>query len=92
MHPLQAAGLAGCRHGVENTKLGVSYNSAMQTMREREDSQPLRGIVDLDDAYLGGETSGGKRRRGATRPYRGGRRSDASENQETVAPEPRARL
>ncbi len=55
-------------------QLGGSYNSAwmlkhkwMQAMREREDSQPLRGIVELDDAYLGGETSGGKRGRGAAR-------------------------
>ena len=55
-------------------QLGVSYNTAwmlkhklMQTMRERDDSQPLRGIVELDDAYLGGETSGGKRGRGAAR-------------------------
>ena len=51
-------------------QLGVSYNTAwtvkhklMQTMRERDDSQPLRGIVEVDDAYLGGETSGGKRGR-----------------------------
>ena len=55
-------------------QLGVSYNSAwmlkhklMQAMREREDSQPLHGIVELDDAYLGGEASGGKRGRGAAR-------------------------
>ena len=55
-------------------QLGVSYNTAwrlkhklMQTMRERDDSQPLRGIVEIDDAYLGGETSGGKRGRGAER-------------------------
>ena len=39
----------------------------MQTMRERDDSQPLRGNVEIDDAYLGGETSGGKRGRGAAR-------------------------
>lgn len=55
-------------------QLGTSYNSAwmikhklMQAMREREDSQPPRGIVELHDAYLGGETSGGKRGRGAAR-------------------------
>ena len=49
-------------------QLGVSYNSAwmlkprlMQANSEREDSQALRDIVELDDAYLGGETSGGKR-------------------------------
>ena len=53
-------------------QLGVSYNSAwmvkrklMQAMRKREDSQPLRDVVELDDAYLGGETSGGRRGRGA---------------------------
>ena len=53
-------------------QLGVSSNTAwmlkhklMQAVREREDSQPLRGIVELDDAYLGGETCGGKRGRGA---------------------------
>ncbi len=39
----------------------------MQTMRERDDSQPLHGIVEVDDAYLGGEASGGKRGRGAER-------------------------
>ena len=39
----------------------------MQTMCERDDSQPLRGIVEVDDAYLGGEASGGKRGRGDER-------------------------
>ncbi len=53
-------------------QLGVSYNTAwrvkhklMQAMRERDDSQRLQGTVELDDAYLGGEVSGGKRGRGA---------------------------
>ncbi len=36
-------------------------------MRERDDSQPLRGWVEIDDAYLGGEATGGKRGRGADR-------------------------
>ena len=42
-------------------QLGVSYNTAwllkhklMQAIRERDDSQPLLGTVELDDAYLGG--------------------------------------
>ena len=42
-------------------RLGVSYNTVwmlkhklMQTMRERDDSQPLRGLVEMDDADLGG--------------------------------------
>jgi hypothetical protein len=52
--------------------LGVSYNTAwlvkhklMQTMRERDDSQPLNGLVQIDDAFWGGERRGGKRGRGA---------------------------
>jgi transposase-like protein len=52
--------------------LGISYNAAwrlkhklLQAMKERDDSQPLRGYIQLDDAYLGGERHGGKRGRGA---------------------------
>ena len=52
--------------------LGVSYNTAwllsqkiMQAMRERDDSKPLTGSVQVDDAVWGGERRGGKRGRGA---------------------------
>ena len=52
--------------------LGISYNAAwrirhklMQVMMERDRHFPLAGWVELDDAYLGGERSGGKRGRGA---------------------------
>jgi transposase-like protein len=52
--------------------LGVSYNTAwlvkhklMQTMRERDDSKPLSGQIQVDDAFWGGERRGGKRGRGA---------------------------
>ena len=52
--------------------LGISYNAAwrvkhklMQVMMERDRAHPLGGWVELDDAYLGGERSGGKRGRGA---------------------------
>ena len=52
--------------------LGVSYNAAwrrryklMQVMTERVRQFPLTGQIEFDDAYLGGERSGGKRRRGA---------------------------
>ena len=37
----------------------------MQVMMERDRHFPLTGRVELDDAYLGGERSGGKRGRGA---------------------------
>jgi hypothetical protein len=53
-------------------QLGISYNAAwrmkhklMQVMMERDDEHPLSGFVEVDDAYLGGERTGGKRGRGA---------------------------
>ena len=48
-------------------QLSVSYNTAwkvkhklMQVMKERDDTRPLGGWVQLDDAYWGGERGGGK--------------------------------
>lgn len=53
-------------------QLGVSYRSAwlikhkiMQVMRLAEDRSELDGRIEIDDAYLGGEFSGGKTGRGA---------------------------
>src|SRR3989339_1739813 len=53
--------------------LGISANSALrlkhklqQTMKERDDSKPLSGIILMDDAYWGGKKRDGKRGRGAT--------------------------
>ena len=47
--------------------LGVCYKTAwlmkhklMEVMREREDSRQFEGRVEIDDAYLGGERTGGK--------------------------------
>lgn len=52
--------------------IGVSYPTAwlmkhklMEVMRLRESSRRLTGRVEMDDAYLGGERSGGKRGRGS---------------------------
>ncbi len=52
-------------------ELGISYNGAwrlkhklLQAMKERDDSQPLSGSGQMDNAYLGGERRGGKRGRG----------------------------
>ncbi|HRO58866.1 MAG TPA: IS1595 family transposase [Burkholderiaceae bacterium] len=52
--------------------LGVCYRTAwlvkhklMQVMQRREDSRQLTGRVEVDDAYLGGERSGGKAGRGS---------------------------
>ena len=61
-------------------QLGVCYPTAwliqhklMQAMAEREDRYLLDGKVQIDDAYLGGERSGGKAGRGqkVTIPARG---------------------
>lgn len=52
--------------------LGVCYKTAwlvkhklMEVMRVREDARQLDGRVEIDDAYLGGERSGGKTGRGS---------------------------
>ena len=53
--------------------LGVSANTALsikhklqRVMQIREDFRRLSGFVQIDDAYLGGKHSGGKRGRGAS--------------------------
>jgi hypothetical protein len=53
-------------------QLGVSYRTAwlvkhkiMEAMRVREQPRELDGRVEMDDAYLGGERSGGKTGRGS---------------------------
>ena len=53
-------------------RIDVTYNTAWkmhhkvrQVMLEREASRPLEGRVEMDDAYLGGARSGGKRGRGS---------------------------
>ena len=53
--------------------LGVCYKTAwlikhklMEVMRVREDGRQLDGRVEIDDAYLGGERTGGKVGRGST--------------------------
>jgi hypothetical protein len=40
------------------------HHKLMQAMAEREDHYLLSGNVQMDDAYLGGERSGGKAGRG----------------------------
>ena len=52
--------------------LGVSYHTAWRirhklqhVMRIREERQKLSGVIELDDAYLGGENPGGKPGRGS---------------------------
>ena len=53
-------------------QLGVSYltgwrikHKLMQAMQERDSQYLLQGIIHIDDAYFGGELSGGKAGRGS---------------------------
>jgi hypothetical protein len=53
------------RLGVTQTTAWTLKHKLAQVMMERDAGQRLHGRVELDDAYLGGERSGGKRGRGA---------------------------
>ena len=55
----------GRRLGVKQTTAWSMKQKILQVMLEREAKKPLSGRVEIDDAYLGGARSGGKRGRGA---------------------------
>ena len=67
--------MAGDKRGISalslKSKLGVSYTTAWtmsnkirHAMGNRDESYTLNGIVELDDAFFGGSSPGGKRGRG----------------------------
>ena len=55
----------GRRLGVRQTTAWKIKHKLKQVMLERDATKRLTGRVEIDDAYLGGERSGGKRGRGA---------------------------
>lgn len=55
----------GRRLGVTQTTAWKLKHKLMQVMMERDNSKRLTGRIEMDDAYLGGERSGGKRGRGS---------------------------
>ena len=56
----------GRRLGVKQPTAWLVKHKLMRAMAGREEQKPkLQGRVEIDDAYLGGERSGGKRGRGA---------------------------
>src|SRR3954466_9496969 len=55
----------GRRLGVKQTTAWKMKHKLAQVMMERDASKHLTGRVEVDDAYLGGERTGGKRGRGA---------------------------
>jgi ribosomal protein L37AE/L43A len=56
----------GRRLGVTQTTAWKIKHKFKQVMMERDASKRLAGRVELDDAYVGGERTGGKRGRGAS--------------------------
>jgi hypothetical protein len=65
--------------------LGVSYLTAwrikhklLQVMKERDDQTPLSGVIEVDDAYWGGERHGAKPGRGCQTRCRSSLRSPAT--------------
>ena len=55
----------GRRLGVTQTTAWTAKHKLKQVMMERDATKRLIGRVEMDDAYLGGQRSGGKRGRGA---------------------------
>lgn len=54
------------RHlGVKYDTAWLLHNKILRAMSEREDAYVLRGKIQMDDAYLGGERTGGKVGRGS---------------------------
>jgi transposase-like protein len=55
----------GRRLGVTQTTAWKVKHKLAQVMLDRDNAKKLSGRVEIDDAYIGGERSGGKRGRGA---------------------------
>jgi transposase-like protein len=55
----------GRRLGVRQSTAWTVKHKLKQVMMERDASKQLTGRVEIDDAYMGGERTGGKRGRGA---------------------------
>lgn len=55
----------GRRLGVRQTTAWMIKHKLQQVMMERDATKQLTGRIEIDDAYLGGERTGGKRGRGA---------------------------
>ena len=69
LHSVDKGGLSATRL---QTYLRISWNSARfllsklrAAMGEREQEYLLSGLIELDDAFIGGKTTGGKRGRGS---------------------------
>ncbi len=53
--------------GIGINAAALMYHKVAQVMLERDESKSLSGDIEIDDAYWGGKSSGGKRGRGASK-------------------------
>lgn len=53
--------------GIGINAAALMYHKLAQVMLERDEDKPLSGNIEIDDAYWGGKSSGGKRGRGAAK-------------------------
>lgn len=53
------------QHGLEHEAKSHASHTQRAQVKERDDGKPLRGVIQLDDVYWGGERRGGKRGRGS---------------------------
>jgi len=53
--------------GISINAAALMYHKLAQVMLERDEDKPLSGSIEMDDAYWGGKSSGGKRGRGASK-------------------------
>lgn len=51
--------------GIGINAAALMYHKVAQVMLERDEKKPLSGDIEMDDAYWGGKSSGGKRGRGS---------------------------
>jgi hypothetical protein len=66
--PYPEAGPEGRREGLTiytRITAWLLHNKILRAMTEREEAYMLRGKIQMDDAYLGGERPGGKTGRGS---------------------------
>jgi len=52
--------------GIGINAAALMYHKVAQVMLERDEKKPLSGDIEMDDAYWGGKSSGGKRGRGCS--------------------------
>lgn len=66
---------SGVKPGVNDDTAWLLHNKILRAMTEREEAYLLRGKIQMDDAYLGGERPDGKAGRDQRTRFRSSRPS-----------------